>query len=104
MSGRKKVGLALASGGGRGMAHIGVLKVLERAGIPAPVIRHEAPRHEPAPVVRHEAPRREPARTVVVRPEKKDAPRGEAPKTVRTDRKAAPRVEAPKHDVPKKGR
>ncbi|SMO46543.1 patatin-like phospholipase family protein [Melghirimyces algeriensis] len=30
----KKVGLALGSGGARGMAHIGVLKVLKREGIP----------------------------------------------------------------------
>ncbi len=29
-----KVGLALGSGGGRGLAHIGVLKVLKREGIP----------------------------------------------------------------------
>ena len=30
----KKVGLALSGGGARGLAHIGVLKVLEREGIP----------------------------------------------------------------------
>ena len=33
-NGRKKVGLALGGGVGRGLAHIGVLNVLERAGIP----------------------------------------------------------------------
>ena len=31
---RKKVGLALGGGGAKGMSHIGVLKVLEEAGIP----------------------------------------------------------------------
>jgi len=31
---RKKVGLALSGGGWRGMAHIGVLKVLEKNNIP----------------------------------------------------------------------
>lgn len=35
---RKKVGLALASGGGRGMAHIGVLQVLEEHGIPIDMV------------------------------------------------------------------
>ncbi|OYD06439.1 patatin-like phospholipase family protein [Paludifilum halophilum] len=35
---RPKVGLALGSGGARGMAHIGVIKVLERAGIPVDLI------------------------------------------------------------------
>ncbi|GAP14665.1 predicted esterase of the alpha-beta hydrolase superfamily [Longilinea arvoryzae] len=30
----KKIGLALSGGGARGLAHIGVLKVLEKAGIP----------------------------------------------------------------------
>lgn len=30
----KKVGLALSGGGARGLAHIGVLKVLEKAGVP----------------------------------------------------------------------
>ena len=30
---KRKVGLALGGGGARGMAHIGVLKVLEKAGI-----------------------------------------------------------------------
>ena len=38
MSERKKVGLALASGGGRGMAHIGVLQVLTEHGIPIDLI------------------------------------------------------------------
>ena len=33
-NGRKRVGLALGGGVGRGLAHIGVLLVLERAGIP----------------------------------------------------------------------
>ena len=32
-SGRRKLGLALGGGGARGLAHIGVLKVLEREGI-----------------------------------------------------------------------
>lgn len=32
--GGPKVGLALSGGGARGLAHIGVLKILERAGIP----------------------------------------------------------------------
>jgi len=31
---RKKLGLALGGGGARGLAHIGVLKVLEREGVP----------------------------------------------------------------------
>lgn len=31
---RKKVGLVLSGGGAKGMAHIGVLKVIEKAGIP----------------------------------------------------------------------
>lgn len=30
----KKLGLALGSGGARGWAHIGVIRALERAGIP----------------------------------------------------------------------
>ena len=34
----KKVGLALSSGGARGLAHIGVLEVLERHGIPVDMI------------------------------------------------------------------
>jgi membrane-associated phospholipid phosphatase len=38
LSERKKVGLALASGGGRGMAHIGVLQVLTEHGIPIDLI------------------------------------------------------------------
>lgn len=37
-AGRKKVGVVLSGGGAKGMAHIGVLKVLERAGIPVDVI------------------------------------------------------------------
>ncbi len=36
--GRKKVGVVLSGGGAKGMAHIGVLKVLERAGIPVDII------------------------------------------------------------------
>lgn len=35
---RKKVGLVLSGGGAKGVAHIGVLKVLEMAGIPVDVI------------------------------------------------------------------
>lgn len=35
---RKRVGIVLAGGGAKGMAHIGVLKVLERAGIPIDLI------------------------------------------------------------------
>ncbi|MEW9033754.1 MAG: patatin-like phospholipase family protein, partial [Planifilum fimeticola] len=35
---RPKVGLALGSGAARGLAHIGVLKVLEREGIPIDAI------------------------------------------------------------------
>lgn len=31
---RKKVGLVLSGGGARGVAHVGVIKVLEEAGIP----------------------------------------------------------------------
>ena len=38
MSERKKVGLALASGGGRGVAHIGVLQVLTEHNIPIDMI------------------------------------------------------------------
>jgi NTE family protein len=34
----KKVGLALSGGGARGLAHIGVLKVLEKAGVPISVM------------------------------------------------------------------
>ncbi len=37
-TGRKKVGVVLSGGGAKGMAHIGVLKVLERAGIPVDII------------------------------------------------------------------
>ncbi len=33
-AGRKRVGLALGGGGARGMAHVGVIRVLEREGIP----------------------------------------------------------------------
>ena len=32
--GRKKVAVVLSGGGAKGMAHIGALKVIERAGIP----------------------------------------------------------------------
>ena len=35
---RAKVGVVLSGGGAKGMAHIGVLKVLERAGIPVDVV------------------------------------------------------------------
>jgi NTE family protein len=35
---RDKIGLALGGGGARGVAHIGVLKVLEREGIPIDLI------------------------------------------------------------------
>ena len=35
---RKKVGIVLSGGGAKGMAHIGVLKVLEKAGIPVDII------------------------------------------------------------------
>ena len=35
---RKRVGVVLSGGGAKGMAHIGVLKVLEKAGIPVDVI------------------------------------------------------------------
>ena len=38
MGERKKVGLALASGGGRGIAHIGVLQVLLEHNIPIDLI------------------------------------------------------------------
>ena len=33
-AGRKRVGLALGGGGARGMAHVGVIRLLEREGIP----------------------------------------------------------------------
>lgn len=36
--GRKRVGVVLSGGGAKGMVHIGVLKVLERAGIPVDII------------------------------------------------------------------
>ena len=35
---RPKVGLSLSGGGAKGMIHIGVLKVLERAGIPVDIV------------------------------------------------------------------
>ena len=35
---RKKVAVVLSGGGAKGMAHIGVLKVLEEAGIPIDII------------------------------------------------------------------
>ncbi|MBW1973572.1 MAG: patatin-like phospholipase family protein, partial [Deltaproteobacteria bacterium] len=35
---RKKIGLALGSGSARGLAHIGVIKVLEQEGIPIDVV------------------------------------------------------------------
>ena len=35
---RKKDGVAMSGGGAKGMAHIGVLKVLERAGIPVDIV------------------------------------------------------------------
>jgi len=38
MAGRKKVGLALGGGAARGLAHIGVLEVLEEEGIPIDMI------------------------------------------------------------------
>lgn len=38
MTKRPKIGLALGGGGARGLAHIGVLKVLEREGIPLDLI------------------------------------------------------------------
>lgn len=38
MAGKVKLGLALGGGGARGLAHIGVLKVLEREGIPLDLI------------------------------------------------------------------
>ena len=36
---RMKVGLVLSGGGAKGVAHIGVLKVLEEAGIPIDLLR-----------------------------------------------------------------
>ena len=38
MKERPKIGLALGGGGARGIAHVGILKVLERAGIPIDMI------------------------------------------------------------------
>jgi NTE family protein len=38
MTGRAKIGLALGGGGARGLAHIGVLKVLERERIPLDLV------------------------------------------------------------------
>ena len=38
---RKKVGVVLSGGGAKGVAHIGVLKVLEKAGIPVDVFLRE---------------------------------------------------------------
>ena len=35
---RKKVAVVLSGGGAKGMAHIGVLKVLEQAGIPVDIV------------------------------------------------------------------
>ena len=35
---RKKVGLVLAGGGAKGAAHVGVIKVLEKAGIPIDIV------------------------------------------------------------------
>ena len=37
-AGRKKVALVLSGGGAKGTAHVGALKVLERAGIPIDII------------------------------------------------------------------
>ena len=65
-----------------------VIVLPEHHHAPAPVVvHHEAPRREPV-IVHHEAPRREPVRTVVVRPDRKDTPRGGVPD----------------HAAPKKGR
>ena len=36
--GRKKVALVLSGGGAKGMAHIGALKILEKAGIPIDIV------------------------------------------------------------------
>ena len=38
VQGRKKVAVVLSGGGAKGMAHIGVLKVLEKAGIPVDIV------------------------------------------------------------------
>ena len=35
---RKKVAVVLSGGGAKGMAHIGALRVIERAGIPIDII------------------------------------------------------------------
>ena len=35
---RKKVGLVLSGGGAKGIAHIGVIEVLEKAGIPVDIV------------------------------------------------------------------
>ena len=35
---RKKVAVVLSGGGAKGMAHIGALKVIERAGIPVDIV------------------------------------------------------------------
>ena len=35
---RKTVAVVLSGGGAKGMAHIGVLKVLEKAGIPVDIV------------------------------------------------------------------
>lgn len=35
---RSRVAVVLSGGGAKGMAHIGVLRVLERAGIPVDII------------------------------------------------------------------
>ena len=37
-NGRKKVAVVLSGGGAKGMAHIGVLKVIQKAGIPVDII------------------------------------------------------------------
>ena len=39
MAERKKVGLVLSGGGAKGIAHIGVIEVLEKAGIPVDYVR-----------------------------------------------------------------
>ena len=36
--GRKKVAVVLSGGGAKGMAHIGALRVIEKAGIPIDII------------------------------------------------------------------
>ena len=40
---RKKVAVVLSGGGAKGMAHIGVLKVLEKAGIPVDIVTVSMP-------------------------------------------------------------